>query len=103
MQSLGFWAGPSPLIQQSKRELEAYLYQHVYRHPRLIGVRRCAQDRLSQLFEFFCDHLQRLPPKFARRIDRVGRQRAVVEYLAGMTDRYCERQCRDLGIVRVVG
>jgi len=83
-------------LSDQKRELEAFLYERVYRHPRLIAVRREAQDRLKQMFDRFCDQPDRLPPHFQARASAVGLQRVVGDYLAGMTDRFCDQQYQQL-------
>ncbi|WP_390173880.1 dGTP triphosphohydrolase [Roseimaritima ulvae] len=73
-------------------ELEAYLFEHVYRHPQLMTVRRRAADRLHQLFDALTQQPDRLPLRFRQRTEQVGAIRAVGEYLAGMTDRFCDMQ-----------
>src|SRR5262245_13997874 len=79
-------------LSEQKRELEKFLYQSVYRHPRLIDVRAEAQGRLKQMFELLCGSSERMPPQFQSRAEKVGIHRAVGDYLAGMTDRYCDQQ-----------
>jgi dGTPase len=86
-------AGSRELYEQ-KRELEAYLYRRVYRHPRLVAVRAEAQSRLKEMFELFSRREDLLPPHFQARAARVGLPRAIGDYLAGMTDRYCDQQYR---------
>ncbi len=81
-------------LARRKRELESFLYERVYRHPELIAVRREAQGRLQTMFHRLVDNPKRLPPKFQIRAERVGVPRAVGDYLAGMTDRYCDEQFR---------
>jgi dGTPase len=81
-------------LTEQKRELERFLYDEVYRHPRLIAVRAEAQSRLKEMFELFRDQPERLPPHFQARGTAVGLPRAVGDYLAGMTDRYCDQQYR---------
>jgi len=81
-------------LAEQKRELERFLYDEVYRHPRLIAVRAEAQSRLKEMFELFRDQPERLPPHFQVRGTAVGLPRAVGDYLAGMTDRYCDQQYR---------
>ncbi len=79
-----------------KRELEAFLYDRVYRHPDLIQMREAAQRRLAELFDVFVGRPERLPARFQQRAEEVGLRRAVGDYLAGMTDRFCDethRQC----------
>ncbi|MCO6456833.1 MAG: dNTP triphosphohydrolase [Pirellulaceae bacterium] len=87
----GFRLAPSPGIQQGKTELERFLYQRVYRHPRLIRVRQQAQRRLRELFAALRAEPARLPPEFAERVDSVGLPRAVGDYLASLTDRSCDQ------------
>jgi dGTPase len=79
-------------LAEQKKELEQFLYNHVYRHPRLVVVRSQAQQRLRALFEKLSDQPDLLPAKFRARADETGLGRAVGEFLAGMTDRYCEQQ-----------
>jgi dGTPase len=96
----GFRIGLHPELEEQRRQLEAFLYDRVYRHPQLVQVRREAQARLAEMFRALCANTDRVPEKFRRRFERVGRERAVVEFLAGMTDHYCDyfyRQVLHLG------
>lgn len=88
----GYRLAPSRELTEQKGELESFLYQRVYRHPRLVEVRRQAQDRLRTMFSGYCRRPALLPPEFRARAELVGIRRTVVEYLAGMTDRYCVQQ-----------
>ena len=88
----GYRMAPSGDLAEQKAELESFLYQRVYRHPRLVEVRRRAQDRLHAMFIGYCRRSALLPPEFRARAELVGIGRTVGEYLAGMTDRYCVQQ-----------
>jgi dGTPase len=88
----GYRMAPSGDLAEQKAELESFLYQRVYRHPRLVEVRRRAQDRLHSMFMGYCRRSALLPPEFRARAELVGIGRTVGEYLAGMTDRYCVQQ-----------
>lgn len=79
-------------LSDEQRELETYLFQHVYRHPRLMKVRHQAADRLRRLFDTLVVQPERLPLRFRQRAEQVGGRRAAGEYLAGMTDRFCNAQ-----------
>jgi dGTPase len=81
-------------LADEKRKLESFLYERVYRHPRLIAVRAEAQRRLREIFELYCQRPELLPPHFAQRAAKVGLPRAAGDYLAGMTDRYCDQEYR---------
>lgn len=83
---------PTQKMARLKSELEAFLYDRVYRHPKLIEVRRLAQQRLRRMFDGYRHRPAILPLKFRNRAESVGIANAVVDYLAGMTDRYCEQQ-----------
>jgi dGTPase len=84
-------AFPNELAQQ-KTELEAFLYQRVYRHPRLIAVRAQASSRLQAMFAGYIARPELMPDRFRRRAQMAGLERAVGDYIAGMTDRFCDQQ-----------
>jgi dGTPase len=83
-------------LSEQKHELERFLYDQVYRHPRLIEVRALAQGRLKQMFDKLCLQPELLPPHFQKRARTVPLPRAVGDYLAGMTDRFCDQQYQRL-------
>jgi len=85
-----------PEITEKKEELERYLYQNVYRHPNLIAVRQQAQERLKQMYAFYCDNPSWFPLKYQKRAEKVGVNRMAVEYIAGMTDHFCESVYRKM-------
>ncbi len=87
-----FRIGPSAHLAEQKAELEGFLFDRVYRHSQLIEVRSRAQARLRSMFEGYCRKPALLPTRFRDRGEAVGIARAVGDYLAGMTDRYCEQQ-----------
>ena len=88
--------GPSPGLAAQKRTLERYLYEHVYRHPTLLTVRSLAQNRLHFMFRNLTNHPQRLPARFLERARQVGLPRSIGDYLAGMTDRFCDAEYQRL-------
>ena len=72
--------------------MERFLYDRVYRHPDIIRVREQAQSRLRKMFAGYVEHPERLPKRYRTRSESVGLPRTVGEYIAGMTDRYCNEQ-----------
>ena len=79
-------------IRRERGELEAFLFDAVYRHPRLIPVRRAAYHRLQDMFEVLQHAPARLPLRFCRRLEDRPVATVVGEYLAGMTDSFCDAQ-----------
>lgn len=82
----------SQSLAEERRELERFLFERVYRHPRLLAVRQSAEARLQRLFDSLSTDPQRLPLRFRLRGEQIGFERATGEYLAGMTDRFCDIQ-----------
>ena len=81
----------APAVTAGKRELERFLFQRVYRSDRVLAVRVPAQRKLTRLFEWYCVHPVELPPGFRIRAEQFGVRRSVADYIAGMTDRYLDR------------
>lgn len=73
-------------------ELSRFLYERVYRHPKLLELSQHAAEVLARLFQELCARPQEMPPWYRAWIDEVGRERAVCDYLAGMTDRFAEQE-----------
>ncbi|MCA9140853.1 MAG: dNTP triphosphohydrolase [Planctomycetales bacterium] len=84
----------SDTLARERSELEAFLFEAVYRHPRLIPVRRAAYHRLQDMFEVLRLDPSRLPLRFRRRCESRPIESVVGEYLAGMTDSFCDAQYR---------
>ncbi len=82
----------SPEIVEQKAELERFLFRRVYRHPQILMVRTRAQQKLRAMFEHFSRQPEGMPISFQSRIESVGVARSVSDYLAGMTDRFAQRE-----------
>ncbi|HUE71040.1 MAG TPA: deoxyguanosinetriphosphate triphosphohydrolase [Pirellulaceae bacterium] len=85
-----FRIGPSLVLAELKRELERFLYDRVYRHPRLIAVRSQAQERIRAMYDGYLSHPDLIPEHHRRRIAAAGIERTAADYIAGMTDRFCD-------------
>jgi dGTPase len=92
VRQLEFRIGPSPELKEQKIELERLLYQRVYRHERLLEMRARAQERIKQMFAGYVERPELLPNLYRQRSGTVGIRRAVGDYIAGMTDRFCDQQ-----------
>jgi dGTPase len=92
VRDVGLRLGLSPEFESDKTELERFLFENVYRHPKLIEIRQRAATRLHQLFRVLKSYPERLPERFQRWAGAWGVEQAVGAYLAGMTDRFCDDQ-----------
>ena len=76
--------------------LRQFMFDHVYLGPEARSEHRRIETVVRTLFEHLCEHQDDLP---APAPDATAQQR-VVDYLAGMTDRFCIRQFRALTVPR---
>ncbi len=74
------------------RELENFLYQRVYLHPKVAQAKDLARRELSFLFHAYRNSPDQLPARYRKRLDNQSLEQVICDYLAGMTDRFC-RQC----------
>jgi len=82
----------SDVLAEERCELEHFLFNAVYRHPRLLPVRESAGNRVRVLFDVLTLNPSRLPLRFRRRAETMPLTRVVGEYIAGMTDHFCDQQ-----------
>lgn len=81
---------------ERKAELQAFLEAHVYRNARVERQVQKGKRVLAALFEEFVAHPHLLPDEYREWVDRAGLHRGVCDYLAGMTDRYAQREHQKL-------
>ena len=70
-------------------ELEAFLFQRLYMHPSVVQTTNQVRTWVTKLFNKLCSTPELMPGYFRRFIKEYGLERAVCDYIAGMTDRYC--------------
>ena len=87
-----FRIGPGSELGAKKSELEKFLYATVYRHPQLMEVRTMAQNRLKEMYYGYLENSSLLPDAVQNRAEVVGKAVSIGDYLAGMTDRFCDAQ-----------
>jgi dGTPase len=80
--------GFSDTTRQLNRGLKDFLYRRMYRHTRVVRMQTKADRLLSELFQTYTGEPGQLPEQTRQRIETVGLQRAVCDYIAGMTDRF---------------
>jgi dGTPase len=70
-------------------ELKQFLFAKLYRHPQVMQTTVQAQQMVRELFQAYLADSAAMPGDFAVRQDR---ERAVADYIAGMTDRFAARE-----------
>jgi len=76
-------------------ELEQFLLANFYQHPLLLSTAKQVEQWLTKLFKHLCNQPQLMPGYFRRFIEKQGLQRAVCDYIAGMTDRFCLKMVKE--------
>ena len=77
-------------------ELEKFLFKNFYHHPSLLSTAGEVRQWLGKLFEHLCKKPELMPGYFQRFIQKQGLQRAVCDYIAGMTDRFCLKMVEEI-------
>ena len=82
-----------PFVQMSEEvmaatnELRKFMFQNVYALTNKQMQER-SERMLTQLFEYFMEHTDKLPEPYKRLLEEYDEDRVVCDYLSGMTDRY---------------
>ena len=89
-----------PLVRHSSErrklnhELRDYLYRRLYFNPLVHEPNMRAVGLLEELFRYYLKNPAKLGAGQRKRIREAGLERAVCDYLAGMTDRYAMQEHR---------
>ncbi|WP_375457659.1 deoxyguanosinetriphosphate triphosphohydrolase [uncultured Enterovirga sp.] len=91
--------GFSEPVAEADRSIKAFLFPKLYRHERLLAVRRDAESIIRDLFARYVREPATLPDAWRQDLD-VGDEaklaRRAADYIAGMTDRYAILEHRRL-------
>jgi dGTPase len=89
-------AGFSSEVASQNASLKQFLNARVYSHPAISRERDRSVRMLDALFCFFLDHPDRMPKHYSELAQDEPPHRVVCDYIAGMTDHFLLRQCREL-------
>ena len=78
----------SPEMQEAVDVFTDFMYQGVYYNPIAKGEERKVQNILGSIWEYYVNHIDELPAVYQSIADDEGQQRAVCDYVSGMTDSY---------------
>ena len=82
------------------KTLQDFLFEAVYKDPVAKGEEGKAKKIIGQLYTWFVEHPEKLPLEYESIREEEGIQRAVVDYIAGMSDRYCIATFEDIFVPR---
>jgi dGTPase len=91
----------TPEVQEATDKLRAFLFENVYLNPVAKSEEVKAQSMLTELFEYFVKHPEKMPELYTRNLEAEGVRRCVCDYISGMTDRYAIELYNELFIPRM--
>ena len=81
----------SDLVQSATDMLRSFLFKNVYQDRWRTQEENKCDFIVSNLFRYFMEHPAEMPLEYVPIADREGSERAVVDYVASMTDRFAAR------------
>ena len=88
----------SPRVEEAMLTLKDFMFDSVYTNPLAKGEEGKAQDMLRRLFEYYRSSPDELPDDFQAIQAEEGTDRAVCDYIAGMTDPFAVERFKELFI-----
>jgi len=76
--------------------LHSFMFEQVYTNPICKSEESKAIDMIIWLYQFFSSRPEKLPPDYLYIVEEEGSERASIDYIAGMTDRFavqCFERC----------
>ncbi len=83
-------------LEKKLRELKDFLFQNLYNHPDVLATTHEAERVLAELWSSLREDPNKLPGSVRARFAEDGEERALADYLAGMTDRFAVAEHRRL-------
>src|SRR5690606_31392570 len=79
-------------LYQNLKAIKLFLFQRMYRAPSVVTERKRVTEMLNGLFPLFLNDPSKMPQTWSEAADgardETGRARVVLDYVAGMTDRF---------------
>ena len=86
----------SPQLEVMTRILKDFLYERMYKHYRLMRMQSKAERLVNAVFRAYVKEPKMLPQKVQDKLGDVSVNRAVADYIAGMTDRFAIQEWEKL-------
>ncbi|MBN2267667.1 MAG: hypothetical protein JW725_05025, partial [Candidatus Babeliaceae bacterium] len=87
-------------IKKHIEELRSFLYEELYKHPKVQDMSDRAHTMINALFMIYETHPDYMPTYFQHKMQQWGKRRVICDYIAGMTDRYASKEYERLKSAR---
>lgn len=85
-------------VKKATMDLRELLFELVYKNPVAKGEEGKAEEMLHMMFDYFCSYPEKLPKEYMPTLEEEGIERAVCDYISGMTDRYAVAKFNEIFI-----
>lgn len=75
-------------VKKAHDELRSFMFEHVYLHSAAKTEEKKAKHLVEKLYEYFKKHPEKLPEEYIKILRRFDCDRAVCDYISGMSDGY---------------
>ncbi len=77
-------------VAQAMADLRSFMFSYVYTNPIAKGQEGKAESMIQTLYSYYCEHVELLPREYTELYmsGNCTKERAVCDYIAGMTDNY---------------
>ncbi len=82
----------SPLVEEQRRGLKAFLYENLYYSPALAAEKEDAERITGELFAHWMEEPDDLPRSYREKAAQEPLPRVICDYIAGMTDPFIYQQ-----------
>jgi dGTPase len=89
---------PGPEIEQALRGLREFMFETIYRGSVCQRERTRAMFIIEHLFDYYKKYPGKMSPIYQQIASEEGIERAVVDYISGMSDAYCVALFKDIFI-----
>ncbi|MGI6434267.1 MAG: deoxyguanosinetriphosphate triphosphohydrolase [Syntrophomonadaceae bacterium] len=80
---------PSPPVENALRGLRQFMFEVIYNGPVCQAERKRAAFVVEHLYGYFMKYPDQMTPLYIEIAEQEGLERAVADYIAGMSDEYC--------------
>lgn len=88
--------GFSQEMQDHEQRLRKFLWKNMYRHYTVNRARVKYKKLIRDLLDYFMENPECLPDDWQPYIAKEGKERVIIDYIAGMTDRYALEEHKKL-------
>ncbi|MGI5921649.1 MAG: deoxyguanosinetriphosphate triphosphohydrolase [Syntrophomonadaceae bacterium] len=91
---------PGPEVETALIGLREFMFENIYKGPVCMAERSRAMFIIEKLFHYYTSHPEQMSPLYREVADEEGMERAVADYISGMSDAYCISLFNDIYIPR---